>query len=905
MPKKTGLNTSTIQKKNSTAEYSLQNSLNKLFSGKPNYPDGQNPPQVSTRNRVQYVNVVDENSFRDTFSRDIKPKIDFVFTNKPQRYVENGKTFYYAVSPHYREPGKYQSFKVFVLPELPVNKLAFRNDNLLSDDMHDYQWLAPKLGGRSKSGEFGAQYQFRYVLAQDLVKDPPKPETTYAQSILFKQDVGRSIRHDKNITEYVASRLMNLFGGDSAAVTFLAKKPSANKIKLPDPTGENIYVGSVFYNNYQDLFRDIERIHGRVPPPDMERPRAAGSWNREWFRHGIMDPVTKTCRFHNLETIIGIALLLADGDDLQSGNAGVTAVRIPTDADPMAFAMDNDGNILLDEFGKMGILVKIDHANALRDVGDEVHMDTFRFWFTFAGNEAFTTQPTNHLREIPTILKVTPAMALELERLGNFALDKLVPEINDTIEEVAKYYGVKPLLEFGERMGADLQGDLREVYLNDDNYNNIKNGKYSEREPEKLKEVLTGSLKAFLTNKITKRMASMRQVAIDMKVSLCFKMKKGYPVLNDKGPFDLKTLLNEHPEYILNDRFHFRSEGQKGIIAGLIAPFNKWRLHNLAVKTCETAAVDILKEFLGHQVIGNSNYQVTFYKSEKDRQILPPIPVGVHHLVVTDSVFKNSIYHPKHKKSAPNLATAASNNFNSLAQGEYGLNFVDSTEPGAKGLYIEQITATEDYLLTTHRLPPELNNRYIFSKVILSHIHPDLLSADPAIIGRIQRIAGKLFSEDGAINNSRLKTSEKNYIQELLQLNNMDAADLADLTREMLQAERDAKLQDFEFEGEIYTLPSKAYLDFAQIQCEAMMLRNGRGTIIHILPEPSLAGQKYDVLDPILTQAYLLVCEKNNWICENQTNVAGFTQQFMASSTKYLLEQADVPLPSPPSIQVK
>jgi hypothetical protein len=894
MPKKPSSVISVKSKKKS--DFSARDSFKKLFRAKPNYADDRRPIKVAEKHRVHFVNVKDDkiHEFRETFQRDIQPNIDFEFTPNPRLHPdEDGRTFYYAVSP--LSSGKYQSFKVFVIPEVPLYEMEYRNNNFLTDDMHDYQLHSAKQGGSADNSEFGARYQFRYVLAKDVENNrPPKPETTYGQTILFKQDIAhKKIRHDKNISEYVASRLMNLFGGDSAATTFLAAKPSGEKIKLPDLTGENIYVGSIYYNNYQDLFQDIERIHGRVPHHDMTRPKAAGSLNKSWFRFGIMNPVTKACRFHNLETIIGIGLLLDDSDDMQSGNIGNTALRVPTPEDPMALVKDPKGKLMEDEFGKIGVLVKIDHANALRDIGDEVHMDTFRFWLAADGNEAFTTQPTNHLREIPTALKVTPSMALELERLGNFDQGKVETEVDDTINEVGKFYGVAPMLKFAERMGMDVKSELHTMFLSNDNYNNIIKGSYIDKKEgkDKIKKMLSASLKAFLTQKMKNRMASMRKVAIDMKVSLCFKLEKGYPVLDKKSPFDLKSILNEHPEYILNDRFHFRSSGQKGIIASLTAPFNKWRLHNMAHETSKSAAIETLKEFLGSSLSKSTNYDVTFYKSEKDRQMHPPIPVGVHHIIISDTIFKNSIYYNKHKKSSPNLSASMSNTFNGLEPGQCSLNFVDTTAPGAKGLYIEQVTETAEYELTAQRLPPELNTRYIYSKVILSHLHLDLLSADPTIARRIERLAGKLFSENGAINDSRLSASEKNYIKEMTERNSMTAVDFKNMLDEMLAAEQKARFQEMIIGDDIYLIPSKAYLDFAEVQCQAMMLRNGPSTIIGVLPEPSLTKGKYNVLDPVLTQAYMMVCEKNNWRFENKTNVPSFTQEFLQTTSKHISEQ--------------
>ncbi len=909
MPKRNAFYPAASQKNSDPKpnQNSVRDSFKKLKQRKPGFNKKLAAPKATSK--VQYVKVLKKGDFYNTIENNIHPGTEFEFTDNPPLQKENGKEFYYAVSQNPQD-GKYQSFKVFVIPRQPTRKLDFREQNLLSSNMHDYQWKAGKSGGKSNSGELGGQYEFRYVLA-DQVKNhqPPNPDATFSQTILFKQDKTAKIRHDKNITEYVAGRLMNLFGGDSAATTFLAIKPSSHKTKLPDLTGENIYVGSIYYDNYQDLFRDIERIHGRVPAKDMQRPRAAGSWNKSWFTHGMIDPATKLCRFHNFETVLGVSLLFADYDT-QSENFGNIANRDSNNPhDPAALPVDANGNLKVDEDGKLGILVKIDHANALRDLEDEVHMDAFRFWITFSGNDPFTTQPTNHIREYPRILRVSPAMAAELDRISHFDLARVKAEIDDTINEVNKFYGVAPLLEFAEYMKADVAGHLRQIYGSDVIYNNIISGKYATAEPAELTAYLSSFVKDFLTTKMTKRMASLQQIAIDMKVSVCFKKVNGSHVLDPDSPYNLKDILNEHPEYIINDRFHFRASGQKGIIAALMNPFHHGQLKELAQKTSSIAAVDILRETLGDKVIGRntSNYSVTFYKTEDDRKITPPIPVGVHHMVVSDSAFKHSIYYNKHKNSSPNISTTISDSASKseLKPGDYGLNFIDSSHPGAKALYIEKITETYQYQISAHRLPPEVNTRYIYRDVILKHLHPELLNADPSIAKNIQLLVGKLYSEDGVINDSKLAVHEKKYLMELLERNGMDLDDLKKITEEMAKAELDATTEELEFEGYLYRIPSQAYLDFAEMQCQSMMLRNGPDTVIEILPDPDLIGKSCDVKNPLLTQAYMLVCEKNHWKYENKTNVLTFTPTLLDCTAEYLREQARENFVPPSSLRVR
>jgi hypothetical protein len=865
------------------SQKSLQDSFNKLKWRKPGHGD---PTPSKTGKQIHFVKALKP---QDLYVRDhdIHLNDEFELTDTPVADEENGKMFFHAAVRD-EDTDKYQSFKVFVLDKFP-EKFNFENTHVLSSEMQDYQWKAKKSGGQSNSGQYGGQYQFRFILREDIEPDKfPKSESTYAQTVLFKQEASADkIHNDKNITEYVASRLMNLFAGDSSATVFLA---SSNLFKkLPDPSGDNIFVGSIYMNNYQDLFRDIERIHGRIPDTDMTRPRAVGSLNKSWFTHGLVDPITKECRFQNFETVFAISLLLKEFD-AHSANFGVIANRDHDNPDDnMAFKHSIATNDpLLDEERKerkLGKLVKIDNAGALENLEDEVNMDVFRFWVSLTGNSAFNTQPTNHLREYPRHLRVSPKMVAELERLSQFDLSKVKDEIDDIFKELTKFYGVTPLLQFGERMGADVKAHLLSVFGDEDIYQSIRGGKFLDKESSEITPEVVNCLKQFLLTKMTNRLASTLQLAVDMKVSLCFKMVNGVHMLDPDSPYHLKEILSQHPDYITNDKFHFRAPGQKSIIQSLMGNNN---LKDLALKASSDAAIEVLRDSLGNKIIaGNtSNYSVTFYKTEQNGRINSPIPLGVQHLVVTESAFKQSVY--KKEKSPTIVTQVAANTDIGLKPGEYGLNFVDSIKAGDKGLFIEKYSANSKYQISAHRLPPEINPRYIYAEVILKRIKQDLLSADPSIAKKVQSLTAKMYSVAGEVKFDKLSADQVQYVMKLLELNDMGTTELDQITKAMAAAEYAATTQPFKFDGVDYKIPSAAYLDYAEKQCELMIKRSGPNTIIQIMPDLTLTGQACNVRDPLLTQAYMLVCHKNNWKFENKTNVQPFTQQFLSCSTEHL-----------------
>jgi hypothetical protein len=853
--------------------------------------------------------LTDENDVRNSKSHVIKEGTQFEETASPDLIEKDGKKYFFAAFKN-QKSGEFETFKVFILDEIPTTKLEFREKNLLSTDMHDYKFRGEKSGGKNFIGEHGAQYDFYYTTAAELAEKAGKPDmltNIHTQTVLFKQDTkikknGEKLLHnDKNIIEFVAGRLLNLFIGESAATTFFAHKPAGTISDGPDPTGENVYVGSIYYDGFQDLFKDIERVHGRVPSDNMSRPKSAGFLAKSWFTKGLQSE-DKQCRYHNLETVTASSLLVGDFDT-HSGNLGNIAERAPDAEDKMSFVKDpRTGAIKTDAEGKIGKLVKIDHAGALRNLDDDVKMNAIRFWYTFRGNAKGSTQPTNHIREIPRHLRVSPAFAAELERLSSIDISKVKTNIVESIDQVAKFYGIGPMLQFAERMDANIQKHLASVYGNDDIYNKIKSGGYAtaENQPQELKDEIVNFVKDFLQTKMTNRIQSMKALAVDMKISLCFKKVNGEHVINPNSSYNLKQLLSENPAYINNDQFHFRAEGQKHLIYSILLPW-KWKnlanvsgkevlnsiinpnqLKNLAVKTSEQAAVEVLKDSLGKDAIaGNSSqFQVRFYKSKNEKQATPNIPIGVHHMVVSDSTFKNSVYSAKHKKLLPSLSTKARQGPYGLKPGDYGLNFVESNKPGVKGLYIERYTKDLKYQITIHRLPPELNTTYIYRDVILGKLSQELLSSDPSIAKTVQRLTAKM-SSDGNTIKARLKPEETKYLSELLVKAGLPASDWVAIQKDMMTAEHEAKTQTVNVEGVDYVIPSQTYLEFAEKQCEAMRLRNGEDTVIEFLADPKFENKEFNVKNPLLVQAYLIVCETKGWAYDNQTNVKPFQRDVL------------------------
>ena len=196
-----------------------------------------------------------------------------------------------------------------------------------AQSMNQYVKIGGKSGGANQPGLHGGVYIHPYKITED---GEPK---TKLQMILFKQDTKKhfitkkkTIHHDKNIIEFVCGRIMNTLIGDLASSIFFATAPTSANEKLnlpdqgekkadPDATGENVYIGSVFYDNYKDLFAEL-KFKKRTPFMEV--------LNNKKFIDGFCHEKNGKleCNYdHFNETIIASAQI--NDFDVHSGNIGI------------------------------------------------------------------------------------------------------------------------------------------------------------------------------------------------------------------------------------------------------------------------------------------------------------------------------------------------------------------------------------------------------------------------------------------------------------------------------------------------------------------------------------------------------------------------------------------------------
>ncbi len=415
------------------------------------------------------------------------------------------------------EPGE-------AIPETKMGLLPF-----ISPNINDFEKKGEKIGGMNNAGADGGNYLFRYICP--TVRDENGHAKIQQQMLLFKQDTGFTgtlknvvnkliklknpeVVQSKVIAEFVASRIMNCLIGDTSSSIFYAVKPPHS---IPDLTGNNVYIGSIFFDNYEDFFIDVARVQG-LPVPGIDanastsRFRHAGTINKYYFLHGLLqtnerneieyynekkelvyttipaggiklnalssvissliykdkngNTITKEaaiklngkpiCRFHDLPRIC-MASVLVNDFDIHSGNFGPTANRVlGTTAQG---AIDKKA-FLRDP--KTGEIVKdaFGKIGSLRriDQGGALHgLRDFIRMHSHSEHPMFVG-PTNHYRELPRSLRISKEMAEEADRIANFDKVKLDKSIHDAMFETAIFYGAAPMAAFIKRILNDNSG---------------------------------------------------------------------------------------------------------------------------------------------------------------------------------------------------------------------------------------------------------------------------------------------------------------------------------------------------------------------------------------------------------------------------------------------------------------
>jgi hypothetical protein len=403
---------------------------------------------------------------------------------------------------------------------------------------------------------------------------------------------------------------------------------------------------------------------------------------------------------------------------------------------------------------------------------------------------------------------------------------------------------------------------------------------------------------AYLAKKIISRQASFRKYAFDVKLSLCIKLDKNGEYIINESQYKLKDLIAEYPEYINDDSLHFRSKEQ---IAHTLFTKNlvDSRVKPTAAEGMRQSMVDTIKEEFGDAAVSHpSGYTARFYTKTATHERVRLVPEHVYHVVVTprELVAEFPGIAKRQARLQPHLATESASKAGPLRAGQYALNFVDSTsKAGKKGYYVEQITAKNQYQITAHRLPPEIDKTAIATQVLIEFCDPVKLRSDPTSMETLQKMAAQLKISEGRLEHSHIDVPLKTHLQTLLK----DKITLGEIETAFLEKYNEATVTTIKRKdgSVVAAIPSATYLDFAKKQCESFRLTQGEDATICILP------RKHE--DPLLIQAYRLVCKVYNWKCQDNSNYGKkphpkFTlDQLEAARVSLRIETTISPKPSP------
>ena len=259
----------------------------------------------------------------------------------------------------------------------------------------DWNKIGEKEGGARPSGSFGGVYKSGDKVA------------------LVKQD-----NYAQDIAEFLGARIHNATVPNHSPELLLARIPESDKgVEKKD---SDVYLVSVFFDNYKDLYKDIYAEAGLTPPKD--RPRAVGSigGEKDMFRQGLKDN-----NYTGFPEVMATSLLIGDFD-VHWGNIGVVREK--------------------DQAPK---LVRIDFGAAFNSLKGKVNPHSISEHLPGFG-------PTNHFREFPREMKLDDGFIRELERVAS--LD-IAGTISESLEELESFYSPEALKQFGERLGVTFKDD--------------------------------------------------------------------------------------------------------------------------------------------------------------------------------------------------------------------------------------------------------------------------------------------------------------------------------------------------------------------------------------------------------------------------------------------------------------
>ena len=323
-----------------------------------------------------------------------------------------------------------------------------------------WEHVGAKDGGARPSGEYGGIYK------------------SNDKTALIKRD-----NCAQDIAEFLGAKIHSATVPDHSPELFLARIPESDE--NPSKDGSDVYLVSVFFNNYKDLYKDIY-TEAEIEIPN-DRPRGIGiiGEGTKIFRSGLKDN-----GYTGFPEVMATSLLIGDFD-VHWGNIGVVRNE---NQDPK--------------------LVRIDFGAAFEKLKEEINPHSVSEHLPGFG-------PTNHFKEFPREMKLNDQFIEELERVSKLNLDDT---INKSFDELKKVYSEEALLEFGHRLGVNFQ--------------------HNPDQQEDISETIKNHLKAI----IQERQTSLKNFATELKIDLCIEKntETGKWELNTEK---FQQTVEDNPEY--------------------------------------------------------------------------------------------------------------------------------------------------------------------------------------------------------------------------------------------------------------------------------------------------------------------------------------------------------------------
>jgi len=331
----------------------------------------------------------------------------------------------------------------------------------------DWERQGKKEGGARGAGDDGGVYKNKATKVTALIKKDDKIEF--------------------NIAEFLGSQLFAATEPGSGATVQLMVT-GTNSSKIPGD-GSNVYVRSEFFENYTDMFKDMDRNMSEEDRPNQHfrkdgRPLLFGT--REIFS-STLSKAFRQESYQDFDKIAPTSLLMGDFD-IHPGNIGVI----------------RNGS-------EKPRLVRIDYGWAFSNLTKDVHPHSVSKHLPGMG-------PTNHFREFPISLKLTPEFVAGLDRSANVDMEKV---LDKSFADLEKCYNQEALAKWAKHA-------MPNIYKDKD-----------------IKDIKVDDVKKNLKEVMVNRQKSLKELSLEIKLGLLVeKGPKGQYQI--KNPEELKKLVKDN-----------------------------------------------------------------------------------------------------------------------------------------------------------------------------------------------------------------------------------------------------------------------------------------------------------------------------------------------------------------------